>query len=150
MPKTNHTHKLKRIRYKNSTSAYICVLDCTFKADSATLDGRTSICNRCGKEFRLSTYSLTLKFPHCSACHGKPLSVFAQYELNQAINNPNLIKTKTAEININSLESNETEPSLINKDENLERVEFKSFTSLRSRINGISKISSESIKDDIL
>ena len=157
MKKENHTHKLKRIRYKNHTHAYICTLDCTFKASPENLEGRLSICNRCNKEFKLTTYSLTLKFPHCSACHGKPLSIFAQHELAQIVithkgpfrplNLDSIERPKTARIE-GSVEEVILDKPLID-DEGLEKVEFKTtgFSNLRSRI---SAKPIEETQDDIL
>ena len=70
MAKSNHTHKLKRLKYKSGNTIFFCCLpDCTFKTNIALALGKRSLCWRCGQEFILSEYSLRLAKPHCENCH---------------------------------------------------------------------------------
>lgn len=64
-----HIHKLKRHRYPSGNTVFFCVLDCSFKVDTALSVGKKNICWRCGNEFIMDEYSLRLAKPHCSACH---------------------------------------------------------------------------------
>lgn len=67
--KTNHIHKLKRHVYKTGAKTYFCTLDCTFRVACELALGKHAICWRCGKEFALNSYSITLAKPHCEECH---------------------------------------------------------------------------------
>jgi len=70
MSKINHAHKLKRYVYNNGTKVYFCTLpDCTFRISIGLALGKRTICWRCGKEFNMNTYSLSLAKPHCEECH---------------------------------------------------------------------------------
>lgn len=67
--KVNHTHKLKRHVYNTGAKTYFCVLDCTFRVACELALGKKCICWRCGEEFSLNSYSITLAKPHCEKCH---------------------------------------------------------------------------------
>lgn len=67
--KQNHTHKLKRHVYKTGAKTYYCVLDCTFRIACELALGKRCVCWRCGKDFALNSYSITLAKPHCEDCH---------------------------------------------------------------------------------
>ena len=70
MARAQHTHKLKRLKYKSGNTIFFCCLpDCTFKTNIALALGKRSLCWRCGQEFILSEYSLRLAKPHCENCH---------------------------------------------------------------------------------
>jgi|SRR5579863_329198 len=70
MAKIQHTHKLKRLRYKSGNEVFFCTLpDCSFKSNIALALGKRSLCWRCGSEFLMDEYSLRLAKPHCPACH---------------------------------------------------------------------------------
>lgn len=64
-----HTHKLIRHVYRNGTPVYFCTLDCDYKISVPLSLGKKVICWRCGKEFSLNQYGITLKKPHCEDCH---------------------------------------------------------------------------------
>jgi len=65
-----HIHQLRRHSFKSGNVIFFCTLpDCNFKSKVAFLLGKRSICNRCGKSFIMSEYSLRLAKPHCDACH---------------------------------------------------------------------------------
>jgi len=65
----NHAHKLKRHTFKTGSQIYICVLDCSFRIACELALGKRVICWRCGKEFHLNQYSISLAKPHCEDCH---------------------------------------------------------------------------------
>jgi len=68
--KQSHAHKLKRHTYSNGTQVYFCTLpDCSFRSAIGLNLGKRTICWRCGKEFLMNVYSLTLAKPHCEECH---------------------------------------------------------------------------------
>lgn len=68
--KQNHAHKLKRFVYSNGTKIYFCTLpDCTFRIGIGLALGKRTVCWRCGKEFNMTTYTLSLAKPHCEECH---------------------------------------------------------------------------------
>ena len=70
MPKINHIHKFKKLRYKSGNEVFFCILpDCSVKINPALALGKRSICHRCGNEFILNEYSLRLVKPHCESCH---------------------------------------------------------------------------------
>ncbi len=69
--KYNHIHKLQLHKYKNGTSTYFCVLNCSFKIDPALTLGKEVICHKCGNIFEMNAYSMKLKYPHCDKCHTK-------------------------------------------------------------------------------
>lgn len=66
----NHAHKLRRKTYKTTGShVFFCTLpDCYFKTEPELLLGKRAICNRCGHEFIMNQYSITLVKPHCDDC----------------------------------------------------------------------------------
>lgn len=71
MPRVqNHTHKLKRFKYKSTgTAIFFCTLpDCTFKSDTHLTLGKRSICWRCNQEFLINEYAIRLSRPHCMGC----------------------------------------------------------------------------------
>lgn len=65
----NHIHKLLLHRYRNGKEVYFCTDNCDFKISPELSLGREVICHRCGNPFRMNSYSLTLKKPHCEDCH---------------------------------------------------------------------------------
>lgn len=67
--KNNHTHKLKRHVYKTGARTYFCVLDCPFRVACELALGKKAVCWRCGKDFIMNSYSITLAKPHCEECH---------------------------------------------------------------------------------
>jgi ribosomal protein S27AE len=70
MTKTQHVHKLKRLKYKSGNTIFFCSLpDCTFKTNIALALGKRSLCWRCGESFLMTEYSLRLSKPHCDNCH---------------------------------------------------------------------------------
>lgn len=66
-----HVHKLKRVTYDNNDKIYFCVDDCTFKINSRLVLGKKTICNRCGREFKIDEISARQAKPHCRACDKK-------------------------------------------------------------------------------
>jgi hypothetical protein len=72
--KKNHIHKLRRHTYKTTgNSVFFCTLsDCTFKIETQFALGKTTLCNRCGQPFEMTSYAVALAKPHCTACH-KPM-----------------------------------------------------------------------------
>lgn len=64
-----HLHKLKRHYYSNGTAVYFCTLDCDYKISPPLAIGKHTQCWRCGKEFAMNQYSITLAKPHCEECH---------------------------------------------------------------------------------
>ncbi len=68
--KSSHVHRLKRVTARTGTKTYFCTLpDCSWRGAPEFQLGKRSICNRCGKEFILNKYSITLEKPHCEDCH---------------------------------------------------------------------------------
>lgn len=65
----DHTHKLKKHRFKSGNETFFCVDDCNYKVTPALALGKTTICWRCGESFNLNDYSLRLVKPHCEMCH---------------------------------------------------------------------------------
>lgn len=64
-----HIHKLKKHTYKTGNSVFFCTLpDCHYKIDAALTVGKITLCNLCGKEFRLNEYDIRRVRPHCSDC----------------------------------------------------------------------------------
>ena len=70
MNKSNHVHKFKKHAYKTGNKVYFCALpDCLFKIAVELSLGKRCVCWRCGETFIMTSYSLRLSEPHCSACH---------------------------------------------------------------------------------
>ena len=70
MNKSNHVHKFKKHVYKTGNKVYFCALpDCLFKIAVELSLGKRCVCWRCGETFIMTSYSLRLSEPHCSACH---------------------------------------------------------------------------------
>ena len=70
MPVIKHTHKYVRAGGKTGKKGiFICKhADCSHILHKDLLIFRKSICNRCGIEFVLDSYAITLKKPHCEKC----------------------------------------------------------------------------------
>jgi hypothetical protein len=70
MAQLKHVHRYRRHTYKKSkTDIFFCTLeDCTLRIDPELTIGKRSICNMCGREFIMNTYSIKLKLPHCVDC----------------------------------------------------------------------------------
>ena len=86
MARAQHTHKLKRLKYKSGNTIFFCCLpDCTFKTNIALALGKRSLCWRCGQEFILSEYSLRLAKPHCENCHQPKNGVYQEIEVPQIV-----------------------------------------------------------------
>lgn len=66
---SRHTHKLKRHVYKTGAKTYFCVGDCSFRVACELALGKTAVCWRCGRDFQMNVYSITLAKPHCEDCH---------------------------------------------------------------------------------
>lgn len=65
----NHTHKLKKHKYKTGNSVFFCTLpSCHYKIEVPLAVGKESLCNICGEPFILNETSLKLVRPHCSNC----------------------------------------------------------------------------------
>jgi hypothetical protein len=74
----DHTHKFKRGKYKNTGTRYFfCADDCDYKVAIENALGKTCICWRCLKPFKLNSYSLRLSKPHCEDCHMRREEVLA-------------------------------------------------------------------------
>jgi len=70
LAKSQHTHKLKRLKYKSGNAVFFCALaDCSYKVNTPLALGKRSICWRCGEDFIMNEYSLRLAKPHCMKCH---------------------------------------------------------------------------------
>jgi len=69
MKDTNHIHKFKRAAYSSGAKFYFCVNDCNFKIACELSLGKTVECWRCGKPFKINSYSIKLDKPHCEDCH---------------------------------------------------------------------------------
>lgn len=70
MPKTDHIHKLKRVKYRTGTVMYFCTgATCTKKFAPALALGKQTICWRCEEPFEMNEYSIRLVKPHCQKCH---------------------------------------------------------------------------------
>lgn len=72
-PKTRgikkHPHRLKRHKFRNGEWIYFCTLDdCTFRAKTELVLGKTAQCWRCGNPFPMNEYSVRLMKPHCQDC----------------------------------------------------------------------------------
>lgn len=65
----NHVHKLLLHRYRNGKEIYFCIDNCDYKISPELALGKEVICHRCGQNFRMNSYSITLKKPHCENCH---------------------------------------------------------------------------------
>lgn len=116
-----HIHKLKRHRYPSGNTVFFCVLDCTYKIDTALSVGKKALCWRCGREFIMDEYSLRLAKPHCSECHQpkKKVSISIQIPEQESFTMPSL-KTEASD----------------------------SLQSLRDRLNQASKGSTETFEED--
>lgn len=64
----NHIHRLKRVKHKNGTKVFMCVLNCAFRIEVPFALGKQSLCNICGEEFTMNEYSIKLAKPHCTGC----------------------------------------------------------------------------------
>ena len=67
-----HIHKLKKHKYKNGTTVFFCVNDCTFKIECELAVGKRVLCNICNEPFIMNEASVKLARPHCPGC-GKRL-----------------------------------------------------------------------------
>lgn len=67
--KQNHVHKLRRHVYETGNKVFFCTLpDCNYKIDCALALGKTALCNRCDKEFRMDENQIRRAKPHCDEC----------------------------------------------------------------------------------
>lgn len=112
----NHIHKFKRQIYKNTgTKFFFCVNDCDYKVATELSLGKTSICWRCDKPFKMNLVSIRLAKPHCPDCHRRK---------GEAKSNAN---TSTG-----SLSSTNSEPII---DELLSTASESSIEDLRNRLS---------------
>jgi hypothetical protein len=71
MPVLKHTHQYVRVRVTRDGKPYLyrCAhKDCTHREDKKFLEGKASLCNQCGAEFKLSFEDLRRAFPKCMNC----------------------------------------------------------------------------------
>jgi hypothetical protein len=69
--KSQHVHKYKRVKIKNSFVVYRCMLpDCPHWIFPDLLPNRKSIC-KCGKEFIISMECSKLAEPKCDDCRAE-------------------------------------------------------------------------------
>ena len=72
MPKEQHIHQLRKKKYRTGQAFFYCIgEECAFKINADVALNKRSLCNRCGKPFNLTQYSLRLAKPHCEDCHNK-------------------------------------------------------------------------------
>ena len=72
MPKEQHIHQLRKKKYRTGQAFFYCIgEECAFKINADVALNKRSLCNRCGKPFNLTQYSLRLAKPHCEDCHKK-------------------------------------------------------------------------------
>lgn len=65
----SHTHKVKRLRYKNGETVFFCTKDnCHYKINVELSLGKRVECWRCGKPFELTVATKRMDKPHCSDC----------------------------------------------------------------------------------
>jgi hypothetical protein len=67
----NHTHQYVRARVQRDGKFYMyrCVHPhCTHREDKKFLEGKATLCNKCGTEFKLSFEDLRRSMPICMNC----------------------------------------------------------------------------------
>lgn len=69
--KQRHFHILKRHTFKNGERIYFCTNNCDYKVSVKLALGKDTLCNICGKLFRMNEYSLRLARPRCQECINK-------------------------------------------------------------------------------
>lgn len=71
MPVLKHIHQYKRVRIMRDGKFYLyrCAhKDCSHREDKKFLEGKASLCNKCGAEFKLTFEDLRRAFPTCLNC----------------------------------------------------------------------------------
>lgn len=64
-----HTHQYIRKREKEKEDVFRCAhASCNHYLRKGYVEGKKSICNRCGNEFILTKKELKMAKPHCMAC----------------------------------------------------------------------------------
>lgn len=135
MPKAaSHTHRLKRHTYSTGTRIYFCTLpDCYFKIAPELALGKKSICNRCGNEFIMNKYAITLEKPHCENCHiYKSDKAKRRSDKKKRItdNMPNAVISRAAKSTVDDLRErlNQAASGIVtSENEELKAVEYRIF-----------------------
>lgn len=80
-----HVHKYIRKKLgKNSYTIFACVLPgCSHYVRKELVDGRTTMCWRCGAEIVMTKRTATLKKPHCADCTREPTGKAAMWGMEQ-------------------------------------------------------------------
>ena len=66
-----HIHTLRQYKYKNGEVIFFCTGEtCKFKKIAGLMMGKISLCNKCGKEFRMNEISIRRVKPCCMDCTG--------------------------------------------------------------------------------
>jgi hypothetical protein len=130
MPGLRHVHRyVKATLGRNKWPIYKCDLpDCSHYISAELVEGKFSICHRCGERFILDRKALELAKPHCRSCTEKKVNpeamqvaekLMEEFNLDDFLTSPNserISESDTENENLNEFDEMMFEDTTNSKD----------------------------------